>query len=57
MMSIMAIRKGRRVAIVAGAVALVVLAVAVVVGWKPLVFLSPFEPLGKNAQGYLVSLS
>jgi formylglycine-generating enzyme required for sulfatase activity len=52
MMPVMATRKGRRVAIAAGAVAVVVLAVAVVLGWKHLVFWYRFEPLGKNAQGY-----
>jgi formylglycine-generating enzyme required for sulfatase activity len=48
----MATRKGKRVAIAAGAVALGVLAVVVIVGWPHLVFWYRFEPLGKNAQGY-----
>jgi formylglycine-generating enzyme required for sulfatase activity len=52
MMSDMATRKGKRVALAAGAVALVVLAVAVVLGWPHLLFWYRFEPLGKNAQGY-----
>jgi formylglycine-generating enzyme required for sulfatase activity len=47
----MATLKGRRVAIAAGAVALVVLAVAVVLGWKNLVFWYRFEAIGQNAQG------
>jgi formylglycine-generating enzyme required for sulfatase activity len=48
----MAASKGRRVAIAAGAVALVVLAATVVLGWRDLVFWYRFEALGKNAQGY-----
>jgi formylglycine-generating enzyme required for sulfatase activity len=44
--------KGRRIAITAGAVALVVLASAVVLGWRDLVFWYRFEALGTNAQGY-----
>ena len=55
-MSAMATRKGRRVAITAGAVALVVIALAVVLGWPHLVswyrFARAFEALGRNAQGY-----
>jgi formylglycine-generating enzyme required for sulfatase activity len=52
MMFVMATRKGKRVAIAAGAVALVVIAVAVFLGWKHVVFYYRFAPLGVNAQGY-----
>jgi formylglycine-generating enzyme required for sulfatase activity len=51
-MASMATTKGRRVAIAAGAVAVVVLAAAVVLGWKHLVFWYRFEEIGKNAQGF-----
>jgi formylglycine-generating enzyme required for sulfatase activity len=53
MMSGMATRKGKRVALAAGAVALVVFAVAVVLGWKHVVFYYRFAPLGVNAQGFM----
>jgi formylglycine-generating enzyme required for sulfatase activity len=43
--------KGRRVAILAGAVAVVVLAVAVVLGWRDILRLYRFERLGQNEQG------
>jgi formylglycine-generating enzyme required for sulfatase activity len=52
MMSVMATRKGKRVAITAGAIALVVIAVAVFLGWKHVVFYYRFEAIGKNAQGF-----
>jgi formylglycine-generating enzyme required for sulfatase activity len=56
MMSVMAARKGRRVALAAGAVALVVIAVAAVLGWPRILswyrFMQVFESLGRNAQGY-----
>ncbi len=52
----MVMKKGRRVAIAVGAVALVVIAVAVWLGWPRLVswyrFTRAFEALGRNAQGY-----
>ena len=52
----MASRKGRRVALAAGAVAVIVLAVAVVLGWPHLIFwyrfTKVFESLGVNAQGF-----
>jgi formylglycine-generating enzyme required for sulfatase activity len=44
--------KGRKVVITAGAGALIVLVLAVWLGWPHLVFLYRFERLGTNAQGY-----
>jgi formylglycine-generating enzyme required for sulfatase activity len=48
--------KGKRVALTAGAVALVVLALAIVLGWPRIHswyrFTQVFEGLGRNAQGY-----
>jgi sulfatase modifying factor 1 len=43
--------KGRRGAIAVGAVALVVLAAAVILGWRDILLLYRFERLGRNAQG------
>jgi formylglycine-generating enzyme required for sulfatase activity len=48
----MTIRRGRRVAIAAGAAALVVMILAVWLGWPHLVFWYRFETLGVNAQGF-----
>jgi formylglycine-generating enzyme required for sulfatase activity len=45
--------RGKRVAIAAGTVALVVLAIAVVLGWRDLLFWYRFSPAGRNAQGYV----
>jgi formylglycine-generating enzyme required for sulfatase activity len=44
--------KGKRVALAAGLGAAVVLAVAVVLGWRDILLLYRFERLGRNAQGY-----
>jgi hypothetical protein len=49
----MARPRGRRVAIAAGALALVVLGLATWLGWRDLLFWYRFSPLGKNAQGFL----
>jgi formylglycine-generating enzyme required for sulfatase activity len=48
----MAVMKGKRVALAAGLVAALVLALAAYLGWRDLVFLYRFAPLGVNAQGY-----
>jgi len=44
--------KGRRIAIASGVVALVVLGLAVWLGWPHILFWYRFEPLGPNAQGF-----
>jgi hypothetical protein len=46
-------RKNRRIAIATSAVAIVVLGLAVYLGWPHLVFWYQFAPLGLNAKGYL----
>ncbi len=48
----MASSRGKRVALTAGAVALVVLALATYLGFSHLRFWYRFESIGKNAQGY-----
>jgi formylglycine-generating enzyme required for sulfatase activity len=48
----MAVMKGKRVALAAGLGAVVVLAVAVALGWPHIVFYYRFAPLGVNAQGF-----
>jgi len=45
-------RNGRRVALLTGAVAIVVLAIAAYLGFPHLRFWWRFEPLGVNAQGH-----
>lgn len=44
--------KGKRAALVAGLGAVVVLVLAVVLGWRDLLFCYRFAPLGTSAQGY-----
>jgi formylglycine-generating enzyme required for sulfatase activity len=43
---------GKRIALVMGIAALVVLGVAVFLGWRDLIFWYRFEALGKNAEGF-----
>jgi formylglycine-generating enzyme required for sulfatase activity len=52
MIQAMSTSKGKRVALAAGVTAVVVIAVALVLGWKHLVFWYRFEEIGKNAQGF-----
>jgi formylglycine-generating enzyme required for sulfatase activity len=47
----MARPKGKRIALAAGAVALVVLGLATYLGWPRIRFWYSFETLGRNAQG------
>jgi hypothetical protein len=48
----MARQKGKRVVIAAGVVALVVMILAIWLGWQHFVFRYRFESLGLNAQGF-----
>jgi formylglycine-generating enzyme required for sulfatase activity len=45
-------KRGRRIVLLTGAVAVVALALATWLGWPHLVFLYRFAPLGLNAQGF-----
>jgi hypothetical protein len=51
-MGIMRSPKGRLVALAAGAIVVVVLAAASILGWPHPIFWYRFKAIGKNAQGY-----